>query len=594
MNMKQKFAEANFSAEALQAQLAGTSPMQASRILISAELYEQRSSLDVLNSIYADFETKENVIDELVTPLALNVLDGIISHRKLKLNRTGVTASRLWSEIKTFEYSTPAISGATLSAKQQLEAMRQPRAYDKKVRATMTKRRNLTANKDRHFRGNSQSYSSIELNEDGSHVTLYRYQQTAKAKGRKSRAADSDHIVSVKQINDQYAKNCFLTDTDISAITDGDHNLAAMSNRLNRAKGAGTFAEMLAEKRALQAKQSGGTLTKQEKRKLDNLSLHTDKTLENGVRTEERARMDVLANAQKAALGNVKNNKSEIAKKAGGQSAEQTAYQAIGQSIIEFIKPLFHELSDSIRNGFYEGVGATTVVEGLKLRFARLMKYLRHQVIPTLAASIRDFCTNFLKILIEGVLGLVIGIFKTIMRVVSEGFSALVSALKVLRTPEMSGAEKADAISKIFASTVTTFVVFYFQEHIGKLIPNGFLKDIAFVILSGVASTLVVYLLDQVDLFSTSAIKRSRVVKEIFEERVRQIKEAAASFEAVSVSALAAQKLRFRQLSEQLDRRIEAVNDTVLDVAEWAGLELEIKDTETFLELLQRSEVLTV
>ncbi|WP_028109581.1 hypothetical protein [Ferrimonas futtsuensis] len=597
----QQHAQPTLTSEAVLAQLSGVSPLQASSVLIDLELYEQRESIEVLESVYQEFESRSSVMDELVKPMALSVLDGIISHKDLKLNRTGLSASRVWNEVQQFDYG----EGATLSndaqqSRQQLDAMRQARDYDEKVRASMTKEKNREQHKEAHFGGAAQGYSDLEVNDDGSKVRVYRKQDKAIEKGSYWRAVDTDHVVPVKQINDRYANNAFLTEKDLVTITDGEFNLVEISNRFNRSKGDSSFSDMLAEKQALEAKQAGGgRLNAKERSRLAKLSMNSDDTYDAAVDKQRQAEKAIHQKAQKKAVENLKDNKWSVSKKAAKQAGEQSAYQAIGHGIIALIKPLIHELMDAVRNGFAEGVGAETALEGLKVRLSRLMRYLKREVLPTLAQGIKDLLSNFIKILIEGVLGLVTGMFKTVMKVISEGFSALVGAGKILMQPDsaMSRAQKADAIVKLFAATAAGFVVYYFEGSILSALPKGFIKDIALSTLSGVASVVVVYLLDQADIFSTKAELRSKRVAEIFEHRVAQIKLNTDAFEKAAVTKLAQDKLAFMTISEQMQGLIDAdedVNPAVETLANTFNIELSVKDTDEFLNLLESSDALVV
>ncbi len=598
--MDEKFKKKTISAEELASKLNNSSPLQASKILIETELFEKKSSLEVLDEIYDHFENKETLIDELVKPIGLNVLDGIISHKKLKLNRTGVTASRLWNEIKGFDYSTAGINASSLSDKQQLEGMRESREYNKEIRKEMTKRKNLVENKEEHFGDSLKGKSSIEVTDSGESVELYRYKKHAKSEGEKNRASDTDHVVPVKQINDRYAKNAFLTESDIAAITDADTNLIEISNELNRMKGAGTFQDQADRKQALQKKQESGVkLNSNEKKALKKLEGISDETLNNGIECEQESAKKVHSDAQGQAVENVKSNKAKIAKKAGLQSLEQTQYQVLGTAMIEAFKPLFYELSDSIKNGFEAGVGVTGLMAAIKIRFTRVMEYIKKMIVPMLADFAKNLFQNFAKILIEGILGLVTGIFKSITRIISEGFSAIVSAVKILCTDSgaMSPAEKGDAIVKLLASTVTTFTVFYFSEHIVSAIPDEFIQDVCLAIMSGVASTLVVYLIDKIDLFSVKHEKRSKLVAEIFQERISTIKKNTDAFNAASVQELAAHKVAFKKLYEDFESGIDNdfdVTSNVNSIADFMKVDLKIRDTESFLDILKREKVLVI
>jgi hypothetical protein len=215
--MDEKFKQKTVSGDELTNKLRGSSPLQASKILIETELFEKKSSLDVLDGIYDHFENKESLIDELVTPIGLNVLDGIISHKKLNLKQTGVTASRLWSEIKGFEYSTAGINASALSSKQQLDGMTADLRTPKKfVRDQLEDKDAMGDYKKRHFNSNNTAYSEVET-KDGRRTRLYKSESVA-GEDRRNLVANADHIVSLKELNDRYSKNVFLKEGDLKVV----------------------------------------------------------------------------------------------------------------------------------------------------------------------------------------------------------------------------------------------------------------------------------------------------------------------------------------------------------------------------------------
>jgi hypothetical protein len=567
--MDEKFKQKTVSGDELTNKLRGSSPLQASKILIETELFEKKSSLDVLDGIYDHFENKESLIDELVTPIGLNVLDGIISHKKLNLKQTGVTASRLWSEIKGFEYSTAGINASALSSKQQLDGMTADLRTPKKfVRDQLEDKDAMGDYKKRHFNSNNTAYSEVET-KDGRRTRLYKSESVA-GEDRRNLVANADHIVSLKELNDRYSKNVFLKEGDLKVVANSDDNLSVISARVNKSKNDISYLERKGQKDSGENPDAV-------------YSSINDETYEQGALTEAEAGEAIRKNLSNKAVGNLKSIDSEVAKKIASPALGQTAYQALGTAIIETIKPIFHELSDSIKNGFEQGVGATDLLEAITIRFTR---------------AVKDLFQNISKILIEGILGLVTGIFKSILKVLSEGFSAIISAVKILSSDskDMSAAEKGDAIVKLLATTVSTFVVFYFSDSIAKLIPEPF-DDILVAIASGVASTLVVYLIDKLDLFSVKHEKRSKLVAEIFQERIATIKKNTDAFNAASVQELAAQKVAFKKLYESFESGIDKdidVTGSVNSIADFMHIDLEIRDTESFLDTLKREKILVI
>jgi hypothetical protein len=392
----------------------------------------------------------------------------------------------------------------------------------------------------------------------------------------------------------------FLTDKDMKEIVNHNANLASISESQNKSKGAGTFQQIKDKKTDLERKIKSSQGSASTQAELDKINeKFSGDSLDEGVKLERKATKENLKKSQDAAINNVLNNKAKVLSKGGKQAGEQTGFQAIGHAVILFIKPLFYELNDAIKFGIDKGVGKESTMDGLRFRFSRLAEYIKAEIIPTLVQGVKDFANNFFKILIEGILGLVTGLFKSLMRIVSEGFSALVGAFKILRKTkeEMSSAQKVDAILKLFASTVVTFVVFYFESTIMSAMPNNFIKDIALALLSGVASTIVVYILDKADIFSTKSELRTKRVKDIFEMRIQQVKENTEAFESASIEKLAKDRLQFRAMSENLSHAISSdknANNSVYNIADFLKVDLKIKSTDDFLSMLDSKEQLVV
>jgi hypothetical protein len=586
MSHHKKYNQPQVTAEQVAKKLNGASPLQASRVLIDMELHDQSAALDIIDSIYADLASKQNVIDELVTPLGLSVLDSVISHKDLQLNRTGLTASRLWSDVQSFAYTSEKINSQTLSAKQQLEGIRQ---------VSPGKRANVQKHKlDAHKVKHTGKDGTIKNELDG--AKLYRQGMGSSTKD----TVNTEHLESSEAYHRKFANNVFLSDADMKIIVNHDNNLASISERQNKMKLDGTFKDIKQRKERLLAKQQRSQLTKHEQAQLSFINeSFSAEALETGIGLEQEATNANFKASQDSALNSIRNDKSKVLAKASSQAGEQTGYQALGHAVLLMIKPILHEINDSIKNGIDSGVGKDSTLEGLKYRLERVFNYIRTEIVPTLKQGLKDFFNNFCKVIIDSIIGLATGIFKSLMRILIEGFSALVGAFKILSKPsnEMTSAQKADAILKLFASTVVTFVIFYFESSILPAIPIAFMRDIALALLSGVASALVVYALDKADIFSTQAELRTQRIKEVFEMRILQIKQNTDAFATTSLEKLAKDKLEFRALADKLIQDIDTeqnANGAVYDIADFLKIELSVKSTDEFLDLLLKQDKLVI
>ena len=66
MSNNEKYTIKELSFDEMLNDLSNTSPLMMSKKLIEYELYDQQDSIEVLNSIYEEFENNQNIVDELV------------------------------------------------------------------------------------------------------------------------------------------------------------------------------------------------------------------------------------------------------------------------------------------------------------------------------------------------------------------------------------------------------------------------------------------------------------------------------------------------------------------------------------------------
>ena len=109
--------------------------------------------------------------------------------------------------------------------------------------------------------------------------------------------------------------------------------------------------------------------------------------------------------------------------------------------------------------------------------------------------------------------------------------------------------------------------------------------------LSGIASAMFMYLLDKVDIFSVKAEKRRDRIIEIFDERIREIEEAADACNIVALETLRKQREEFEDISGRIDQglnedNIVSINQGLYEMAKFMNVDLEYSDTEEFCDYM--------
>jgi len=532
--MKKEMNTTVLSAEKMKKDLSNTSPLKMSKKLIEYELFSQQSSLNVMSEIYQEFEGKDSVIDSLVTPIFLNISDGIIKHPKLKLQKSGITASRLVAELKNFTYdeqhSTEQDSfqdRASLSANSSKHVAKKGKYKRSEMDAGKTKKI-----ADARFNGNKTMNSDIEVNADGSKKRLYRHQnsshiQKLKASNKKTThlTQNVDHNIPLKKVFDDYSSKVLSTKDKRNAVNQ-DTNFDVISEKLNKAKGDQTWEEYI--------KKGGANLSEKTKK------IALQRSAESRTAIENNLNDTVLSKLSANGLNNKHTKK--IANTAKDQALDEGTEKGLGEIFILLIKPIYYEFSDIFKNGMISDLDTTTKIDAFIVRMNRVKEYVLKNLAGLATGSFADLMKNFITLLINGLVQAFVGLLKKILEIIVQGFSAITEAIKIMLKPsdQITPAQKADAITKLLATTVVTFLGAYFEESILGFMKGGILeplKDIIMIMLTGIASTVVVWLLDEADLFSVKDEQRLARVKEIFTLRVENIKKNTDIFEHEALEA---------------------------------------------------------
>ena len=114
--------------------------------------------------------------------------------------------------------------------------------------------------------------------------------------------------------------------------------------------------------------------------------------------------------------------------------------------------------------------------------------------------------------------------------------------------------------------------------------------------LSGIASTLFMLLLDQIDLFSVKAEKRRQRIEEIFDERIQDIKNATQTFNTAAIEALQTQKQQFAAFKKSINKglgknNIDEINSSLFNLASFMKVDLGYKNQSEFVEQFTDMEI---
>ncbi|WP_178863445.1 hypothetical protein [Thiomicrorhabdus cannonii] len=554
-------------------ELNNTSPLQMSKKLISYEINDQNDSLEVLNQIHEQLESKESLVDSLMQPLLLSLADGLVKHPKLHggFRKTKITPSRIVNEVMAFSYTESSESSwnddvASMQGEKTYydsNGFHRNKFYDTKPRSNTEQDKGIVRDQTVTYvnrKGKLKTVKTTTVKDEITGEDLDLTRAGAQQKGVQQ--ANMDHVLPINYLRKLFKNNPYLYRDDIEKIVGLPSNEAYISSSVNQAKLDFTFKEAIENGRLAH-------LSDEEKRR--------------ALELQRQAEEDTNKEAAKLMAKNV-------------------GLEVLGDLIIHSLKPIWFEVNQMVTKGVLYGFEQNTAdkIEAVIFRVRRAVAYIKDNILSTLKGSLKNIFTNLISVLISKLLDFVKGFFKKILSMISDGFFAIKEAIKILLKDKdangnkLSSLQKADAITKLIATSITPILIFQFEEVLSKIPVFG---EVATLILSGIASTLVVWILNEIDIFSVKGEIRAARIKEIFQLRVQNIKENTDMFASESIQNLAHQKAQFLSVIDSLDESVEegmALNEHVHNVANFFQVDIQIKTTDSFLTMLSENKTIVI
>ncbi|WP_321284462.1 hypothetical protein [uncultured Vibrio sp.] len=489
--------------------------------------FDTSVSKEEVNVLLQTLDDQIDPMDNILEPVFLSLFDGTMRAFKIG-TKQGITASRLYNECKSFSYENSKNSGLMLdSYTEHLNDREYITEYDSQssynrgeiIRdaSTLNMRdgKKMSAAKEHQFGGNS-----IASDGYGGEEPIYTNKTHAKGVNKHQQRTEIDHAVPCAEICNNLKKNKALTDSDIRDIVNVDENLVATSFKNNRGVNIGKFDKSQVQ---LQKEVDQGYI---DDAKGNRHSLSDDelKVRRNMVGKMEHAQEAMDKKTNQKVLDNLKGNK-EVQKRMASDATDAAANQSLGDVIIFMIKPLYYELKDCFINGIEEGVNASSFKAALLIRMNRIKNFVLDQAGNVLKDGVFSFFKNFLSMVLEGIVNCFVGIFKSIFRMVKEGFKVLMQIVPILRDEKRTMSEKGDAILKLAASSLTIFASIGIESWLNSVGIGEPWSIIVSSVLTAVLTALTMYLIDKMDLFGLKEEARLNRIDEILSLRVEETKE---------------------------------------------------------------------
>lgn len=627
------------------------SPLEISRLLQQIELYDEKSSQEVLDEVYEKFDSEEHLEDEVLKPVFMSVVDGLLEATAggRVARKKGLTASRVIEECTNFSYDNLGDNHADVNGYTEYKNINHDE-IEYQIQLEKWKRDGKKGDQPQ-YNGSVNSNSTQEYIrsnlEDSSAMNDYKEKQRHGEKKIKDeytekdnlyvsqnnmpdnyndethrKQAQPDHIVPLKQLHEQYKHNYALDDSDLKRIANSESNLAITSAEINQVKRDMTnkqYIEWMDEhgkpldentKKIMLQKQKEATksiesdVNKTVAKNLVGKGQVDEKAMKNAVNEFKENNGQAPTEEQRNQIEQnlIKKKTNEIRGTAVKNAAGQAKDYAVGNLILFIVKPIYYEISDIFKNGLKEGVGADSGSQALGIRFTRVKKYVMTHAKAFFGDSILDFVKGFVSSLIEGIISLFVGMLKQVLKILKEGVKILVGSVQILfgkNAKAMSPAQKGDAIIKLIGGSIIAISGVALESLLNKIGIGDPWSVVLSTMLSGIASALFMYILNKADLFSTKAERRYERVKEIFDERIKDVQEATELFDRVALETMKEQRLQFESIQEEINTGLESndidsINTGLYKLADFMKVDLPYSNTKEFCDYMDSEEVLVL
>lgn len=605
----------------------------------------------MLDEVYEKFDSEEHLEDEVLKPVFMSVVDGLLEATAggRVARKKGLTASRVIEECTNFSYDNLGDNHADVNGYTEYKNINHDE-IEYQIQLEKWKRDGKKGDQPQ-YNGSVNSNSTQEYIrsnlEDSSAMNDYKEKQRHGEKKIKDeytekdnlyvsqnnmpdnyndethrKQAQPDHIVPLKQLHEQYKHNYALDDSDLKRIANSESNLAITSAEINQVKRDMTnkqYIEWMDEhgkpldentKKIMLQKQKEATksiesdVNKTVAKNLVGKGQVDEKAMKNAVNEFKENNGQAPTEEQRNQIEQnlIKKKTNEIRGTAVKNAAGQAKDYAVGNLILFIVKPIYYEISDIFKNGLKEGVGADSGSQALGIRFTRVKKYVMTHAKAFFGDSILDFVKGFVSSLIEGIISLFVGMLKQVLKILKEGVKILVGSVQILfgkNAKAMSPAQKGDAIIKLIGGSVIAISGVALESLLNKIGIGDPWSVVLSTMLSGIASALFMYILNKADLFSTKAERRYERVKEIFDERIKDVQEATELFDRVALETMKEQRLQFESIQEEINTGLESndidsINTGLYKLADFMKVDLPYSNTKEFCDYMDSEEVLVL
>ncbi|HCC00982.1 MAG TPA: hypothetical protein DEP42_07205 [Ruminococcaceae bacterium] len=243
----------------------------------------------------------------------------------------------------------------------------------------------------------------------------------------------------------------------------------------------------------------------------------------------------------------------------------------IGQIVYYTIPPVIFEVKKNIK----KGKSPESILKRIKKSLSKIGRFVCHKLRTIMANLSGNLLRNLVRTLLDTLVSALKGSLALIFKSVRDFMMAIMSSIKIIANPQMSGKEKGNAVVGLLVTTTIGLVI------------NTLLNDIKIdwiqislqIILTAVLSSLALKVLEKLDLFNLKYGFNVAKIRETFQIEINEFNQK--SFDAAAQAAQVRKRLdaNLMQLEDQTNtlKRMNYYSDSVEDTLNQINEQFDMK-----------------
>lgn len=254
-----------------------------------------------------------------------------------------------------------------------------------------------------------------------------------------------------------------------------------------------------------------------------------------------------------------------IALDAAGYTGDALRKIVMGQVVYYVLPPLVFETKTLVKK---KGMTVELLFKDLKKAGKRITQYTMSKLDRIFGAILGNTLHKFVRSFFDIILSLLKETVKKMVRIAKQLVLSLVNCARVIADPRVSGAQKADAVTKTLSVSITAVVLELLFEYMEAQfgLPDILMEPLQLIV-TILATNLVMLVLERADLFDMRYGLLIANIERAFEEEYRSYREESARLLQEKTAMIELQIEEVMERMNQAERSIEAL-DVYSDDAE--------------------------